>query len=77
MDERGVVDKINNPISDDLRRYYFGFFNESVVNGEHLTCDYALCDRWRRCGGKVYAYPPGSVQHLGSMIFRGGPVLTW
>jgi hypothetical protein len=76
MIDEEVVEKQNNCQFTDIGDHYYGFFNEMVHNGEHLTCDYALCTRWRQCGGRVYAYAPGKLDHLGSYVFKGGRAMV-
>lgn len=48
-------------------------FRGMVVDGHYKTEDYALCEQWRRIGGRVWAYPHGSFGHWGNYMFRGSP----
>jgi hypothetical protein len=76
MAEMGMSPKMNNPHHAELKEFYYGHFNEMVVAGNHLTCDYAIEHRWRQCGGKVYALPVGKLNHMGSYNFKGGMPLA-
>ncbi len=57
-------------------RYVAGFFRPiELPDHSFLGEDYSFCKRWRDAGGKVLAYVPADVKHVGDMPF-GAPFLA-
>lgn len=50
-----------------------GFFNHYIEpeTRRDLSEDYAFCRRWQAMGGKVHAYLPAKLTHIGSYPFKG------
>jgi hypothetical protein len=65
------VDKIDNCMIPRLKPWYYNFFGDEVSDGEHRSEDYFFCERWKECGGKVWAYEDGKFGHFGGHLFEG------
>ena len=46
-----------------------GYFNPVVTDRELTGEDFAFCQRYRRAGGRIYAYKGEGVSHFGMMRF--------
>ena len=36
-----------------------------------LSEDFSFCQRWRQCGGEVWASATHTIQHIGNHAFEG------
>lgn len=74
-----VVEKIDKPVpsavSDglwpDFKANYWNFFGERVIDGEHLSEDYAFCRLWADLGGKCFADVRINLNHIGQKTYPG------
>lgn len=41
------------------------------INGGVLSEDFSFCQRWRQCGGEVWASATHTIQHIGNHAFEG------
>jgi hypothetical protein len=56
----------------DLQESGWTFFDTYVdSDGNYLSEDYALCDRWRKLGGHVWADLISSTRHIGPVTILG------
>jgi hypothetical protein len=54
-------------------QHNWGFFNPLVAarDGRNAGEDIAFCERWRRCGGEIWADVMSDTTHVGRYLFRG------
>lgn len=88
--KRGVLDAMakaypelqyNNDINVDkeLDKYTYAFFDTIIEESSkrYLSEDYTFCRRWQNIGGQVWLDPNISLNHYGTIPFRGNPVLIF
>ena len=46
----------------------YGFFESSIMDGQHLSEDYSFCERVKSIGEKVYIDPSIELSHHGGNI---------
>lgn len=54
-------------------RTEYGIFNPMIIGGQYRGEDFAVCQRWRDMGGKVYVDPDIDLSHTGAFTWSG----TW
>lgn len=63
-------------ISAEKRYALFDTYIDHTAGfARYLSEDYAFCRRWQAIGGKVYIDPMVTLNHLGTYIFKGQPLL--
>lgn len=55
----------------------YSLFLPLITEKAYKAEDYALCNRWRKIGGKVYVCPDISLKHTGRKVFEGAWSDTW
>lgn len=79
MIAENAVEKIDRPVPSpvseglwpEFRKYYWNFFGERVIDGEHLSEDYAFCRIWSQMGGKCFADVRVNLNHVGQKVYQG------
>ncbi len=62
----------NGLLAADMREDGWTFFDPFVDNqGNYLSEDYALCQRWRSLGGQVWADIRTTTRHIGPVMVLG------
>lgn len=56
---------------DEMGHEVSAIFDTAIVDRRYLTEDYAFCHRWRATGGKVHAYLPAELKHIGNYVYEG------
>ena len=59
-----------SPLTKDLVRLIRAF-DPLIVDGTRLSEDFSFCQRWRQCGGKVWANINHEITHVGIQHFKG------
>lgn len=49
----------------------YAYFDCYIKNGKYLSEDWAFCDRWTTCGGKIYADITIGLTHIGTVNYEG------
>ena len=53
-------------------RELWGFFDlGKTENGGRVGEDYAFCDRWKACGGRIFASILDKMAHIGNHVYEG------
>jgi GT2 family glycosyltransferase len=47
----------------------WGFFQDPIEDGVHLSEDYFFCKRWRELGGEVLMHPEVKLKHHGAFAY--------
>jgi len=72
---REVFEKLKEeglaPEYKDLGKDRLEFFSAEPVDGNFMSEDYALCAKWRKVGGKVFAMPGISLGHVKTVVLEG------
>jgi hypothetical protein len=77
--ESGKVEKIDRPVPSAVtegiwpgfKENYWNFFGERIIDGEHLSEDYAFCRLWQEIGGKCFADVRINLNHVGTKVYPG------
>lgn len=64
-------DTLGDATNPDDFKYYYALFDCEVKNQQYLSEDWMFCDRWRKCGGKIYADITLPLSHTGTHTFEG------
>ena len=57
------------------QRDLWGFFDlGKTENGGRVGEDYAFCDRWKACGGRIYASLIDKMAHIGNHSYEGAAI---
>jgi len=88
--KRSVIEKMteaypdlqyNNDINVDkeLDKHTFALFDTIIEKSSkrYLSEDYTFCRRWQELGGKVWLDPNISLNHYGTIPFRGNPTIIF
>jgi len=71
----------NNDINVDkeLDKYTYALF-DTIIEEEskrYLSEDYTFCRRWQKLGGDIWLDPNVSLNHFGTIPFRGNPFVIF
>ena len=71
----------NNDINvdKDLDKHTYAFFDTVIeeTSKRYLSEDYTFCRRWQELGGQVWLDPNISLNHYGTIPFRGNPTIIF
>jgi hypothetical protein len=71
----------NNDINvdKDLDQFTYAFFDTVIEESSkrYLSEDYTFCRRWQELGGQVWLDPNISLNHYGTIPFRGNPTIIF
>jgi len=71
----------NNDINVDkeLDKHTFALFDTIIEKSSkrYLSEDYTFCRRWQELGGQVWLDPNISLNHYGTIPFRGNPTIIF
>jgi hypothetical protein len=71
----------NNDINVDkeLDKHTYAFFDTIIEESSkrYLSEDYTFCRRWQALGGQVWLDPNISLNHYGTIPFRGNPTIIF
>lgn len=72
----------NNDINIDKEvfdKYTFALFDTMIEEEtkRYLSEDYTFCRRWQKMGGQIWLDPNISLNHYGTIPFRGNPVIIF
>lgn len=48
----------------------YGFFDPIITHDRYVSEDFSFCERWRACGGEVWASIAEDIGHVGSFVYR-------
>src|SRR5690606_16161513 len=49
----------------------YAFFDCQLEDGKYWGEDYVACRRWTRIGGRIWAYPDATFEHVGRRSWTG------
>ena len=56
--------------------YQYALFDTSIYeDNRYLSEDYTFCRRWQKIGGRIFIDPLVVLNHVGSHMFRGRPLI--
>ena len=68
IDENGKIVQTND--------YQYALFDTSIdEDNRYLSEDYTFCRRWQKIGGRIFIDPLIVLNHMGSHVFRGKPLI--
>ena len=68
IDENGKVVQTNE--------YQYALFDTSIdEDNRYLSEDYTFCRRWQKIGGRIFIDPLIVLNHIGTHMFRGRPLI--
>ena len=68
--------KMMRSMNGELKeRELWGFFDlGKAENGGRVGEDYAFCDRWKACGGRIFASVLDKMAHIGNHSYEGAAI---
>lgn len=54
-----------------LKEEMYAFFDCIIKDNHYLSEDWTFCERWRECGGKIYANLTINLVHTGTIGYEG------
>ena len=57
--------------------WFYDFFKTGIVNNKYVSEDYGFCDLWNKIGGKVYTNMSIKLNHVGSYVYNGDPMIKY
>ena len=68
--------KMMRSMNGELKeRELWGFFDlRKTPEGGRVGEDYAFCDRWKACGGRIFASVLDKMAHIGNHSYEGAAI---
>lgn len=62
---------IQEMLSPEEQKFSYALFDCAIKNKNYLSEDFLFCQRWLDVGGKIYAYIPAKLTHIGLFRYQG------